>query len=104
MASLIQLAFDFFQTSEAAPAPAPRVRRVRRFTMANTRPGVPDTMCTPASSLRMSSPMDLPPTHACACTFMKSPSASTTFSVCSASSRVGDSTSACTLRTAETPA
>jgi hypothetical protein len=35
---------------------------------------------------------------------MKSPMASTSFSVCVASSRVGDSTSACTLRCEHTTA
>lgn len=44
------------------------------------------------------SPTLWPPTHACACMFMKSPRASTSFSVCCANSRVGDNTSACTLQ------
>jgi hypothetical protein len=34
-----------------------RVRRHLRLIMSYTRPGVPDTMCTPCSSLRMSSPV-----------------------------------------------
>ena len=55
-------------TAGSAAASSHRVRRLRRLIMSNTRPGVPDTMCTPASSLRMSSPTDLPPMHACACT------------------------------------
>ena len=38
MASLIQLAFDFFQTSETAPAPVPRVRRVRKAPKAAAPP------------------------------------------------------------------
>mmetsp|Transcript_44215 Transcript_44215/g.70974 ORF Transcript_44215/g.70974 Transcript_44215/m.70974 type:complete len:203 (+) Transcript_44215:1042-1650(+) len=75
-----------------------RVRKVRRLIISKTRPGVPLTICTPWSSLRTSSPMDRPPMHACTCTFMKLPSASATFSVWQASSRVGDSTKACTSR------
>ena len=70
------------------------VLRFRRLIMSKTLPGVPLTMCTPWSSFFASSPTERPPMHAWTWTDMKLPRARAVFSVCVASSRVGESTSA----------
>jgi len=47
-----------------------RVRSVLRLIMSNTRPGVPETACTPFSSLRMSSPACKRIAHESVCTWV----------------------------------
>mmetsp|Transcript_7100 Transcript_7100/g.25286 ORF Transcript_7100/g.25286 Transcript_7100/m.25286 type:complete len:305 (+) Transcript_7100:624-1538(+) len=72
-----------------------RASRQPSRSMCSSRPGVATTTCGPLRSVRRSLPVLLPPTSRCVLTPVNSPSAVMTPALWRASSRVGDTMSAC---------
>ena len=68
-----------------------RVLKCLLYIISKTLPGVPDTTWSPCSNRLISSDKFFPPMQQCIYTFIKSPNASPTFWLYSASSRVGES-------------
>lgn len=77
---------------------SPLTRNARRLIISNTRPGVPETICTPLSNRRISYSVLLPPTQAYAVRPMWWPMLLHKSCVCTANYRVGDKISACVSR------